>query len=281
MTRSLTMACVAASLCTAGCKDDPPVATQYAYRVNLKTVDGSPLSDAQTVLVFGEEVSAKGPTVTLDAATWLSASGEGVEAEYATTCGRLSIGFASEGDRDQEEVLRAGSLKHRSPVAWNMVALTPLPDQWATVYVDNSNGESAVTFRLGTRVFEVDAKSHRSVNTRLGTCPEARQVTVGDVLVGQLTSKPGLASLVNINGDGCYVVRTTLYSANPEGAGQAPEDSVIKMPPGQHVLEVSRVDSLFGAVPDTVSVRVAPGGEAYSSAARSSLHRCQVLAAER
>jgi hypothetical protein len=209
---------------TIACPGKPDAAPRdaYEYRLSLDASVALPKdTPAPTLIVSGKEVGKLGSPLTLTrpAAEWLTNAA--VLLRIESTCGPIDLPAELSLTRDREERDRGGE----GAISSDVKLAKPL--QTARVYLDNVQGKQKVELVFGKLPRSIEPGQRWKGELVLGTCPEAKKVSIGGKELGVLSTAEGKATLVDAAGSSCYESAFVLYRTDPSkgappGASDAP-----------------------------------------------------------
>ncbi len=195
---------LAALICIqTGCRKPAPPAEPASYRYIVRVEPGGPQTG--TLILDGKEV---GPLtlgtagVTLSSSEWLTE--RQLRLRLDTTCGPEDLKLQVKLSRELEaEKRKKAGLNNAEDIYLKAEEIST-----AIVYLDARSG-AATDAMVGKQAV---ASSNKSV-VRVGKCGEARKISIGGAVIGEL-APPGKATLVDVPGGQCARLEAVNYAVS-------------------------------------------------------------------
>jgi hypothetical protein len=205
-----------------GCPERSAAARDgYTYEVSLDASVGLPEGTGPvSLLVSGKEVGKLGSKLSFELPGDRFLTSAAIALRVPSTCGPIDLPADVTMTRDIEERERPSE----GPLRTELELQKPL--ELALVYLDNVQNDAKAEVSLGKLVRALEPGKKWRGQVVLGSCPEAKKLTIAGKALGELSTAKDKATLVDASGKSCYESALVLYatadSKAPPGANSPP-----------------------------------------------------------
>lgn len=182
----------------------------YTYEVSLDASVGLPEGIDQVALVVsGKEVGKLGTKLSFDFPSDKFLTSAAIALRVPSTCGPIDLPADVTMMRDTEEKLR----QSEGPISTDIKLQKPL--ELARVFLDNVQSDAKAEVSIGKLARTLEPGKKWRGEVVLGSCAEAKKLTMAGKDLGELSTAEGKATLVDVSGKSCYESALVLYATDP------------------------------------------------------------------
>jgi hypothetical protein len=178
----------------------------YTYEVSLDASVGLPEGVDQVALVVsGKEVGKLGAKLSFDFPGDKFLTSAAIALRIPTTCGPVDL----PADVTMTRAIEERDRPSEGPLRTDIKLQKPL--ELAQVFIDNVQNDAKAEVSIGKLARTLEPGKKWRGQVVLGSCPEAKKLSVGGKAVGELSTTKGKATLVDASGKSCYESALVLY----------------------------------------------------------------------